>query len=148
MMKKTISLFLAAVIMSCAFLTVPMTVYAEDDIGISPYFTNFYNGTINFSVSTSGYAEVKATVYTNSYTTGGTIYTYIQRKDGNTWSTINNGQENNQWADTFGSSGRTVTHYMYLPSKWISYRAVAVFYVRGTGGVADSVVKYSVTRTF
>ena len=140
MMKKTISLFLAAVIMSCAFLTVPMTVYAEDDIGISPYFTNFYNGTINFSVSTSG--------YTNSYTTGGTIYTYIQRKDGNTWSTINNGQENNQWADTFGSSGRTVTHYMYLPSKGISYRAVAVFYVRGTGGVADSVVKYSVTRTF
>lgn len=145
MMKRTVSILMATVICLCTILCLPAKASAED--GIMPYYTNFYDGKVTLLVYSSGYANVTATVMANSNTTSGTIYTYIQQKYGDSWDTINNGQTNNKWADTFGASGRTVNHYMYLPSKG-TYRAVAVFYVSGTGGIADSIVKYSSEATY
>lgn len=144
-MKRTVSILTAAVICLCAVLYLPVKVSAEE--GITPYYTNFFDGDVTLKVSSSGYANVTAKVFTNSKTTSGTIYTYIQQKYGSSWDIINNGQSNNKWADAFEASDKTVNHYMYLPVKG-TYRAVAVFYVSGTGGIADSIVKYSNICTY
>lgn len=88
-MKRAVSILTAAVICLCAVLYLPVKVSAEE--GITPYYVNFFDGDVTLKVSSSGYANVTAKVFTNSKTTGGTIYTYIQQKYGSSWETINNG---------------------------------------------------------
>lgn len=143
-MKKMIGVLLTFVLLMNAVIVAPVS--ASDD-GIMPYANNYFSAKCEFSCSTSGYATVKAELKSNSYTTEGTIYTYIQVLEGGKWETINNGQPNNKWADSFDENGATVTHHMYLPYKG-SYRAVAVFYVRGTAGIADTAVRNSNICTY
>lgn len=142
-MKKMIGVLLTLVLLMNAVIAAPVS--ASDD-GIMPY-ANYTSTTCELTCGSSGYAMVRAAITSNSYTAGGTIYTYIQVLDGGKWETIDNGQPNDKWVDSFDENGRIVTHYMYLPHKG-TYRAVAVFYVRSTVGIADTSVKNSNTCTY
>lgn len=143
-MKKIIGFLLTLVVFFNAVALMPVS---ASDEGIMTCADNYISTSCAFGCSISGYATVTASIVANSATTGGTIYTYIQKLDAGVWETINNGQPNNKWEDTFDNTGRTVTHHMYLPSKG-TYRAVAVFYVRGTAGIAEAPVRYSGSKTY
>ena len=139
-MKKIITvILLVTTLFSCMTVFPAATPYDETSVtSISLRANNEQDCNVSFTINSSGLA----TVYVDyagkpGYFSQVVITIKIQKKLlGLIWTTVDNGQPNNEWYYTSGILIQTVSRSLQLESTG-TYRAVVEARFNGTGGAED-----------
>ena len=137
-MKKTILLLLCCTLL---FSATAFVASAEDNYGIAVCNNNVMITDSNFAISNSGYTEILASYYGYpGITTGGVVTTKLQKKNGDTWTDVD------EWVEEVTGDTFYQVYTLQLSTRG-NYKVTIEYRVSGIGG-PDDIIEEELLRTY